>query len=142
MRFTDTKRLADMSFSVKNNVIALSFLIPYTFFIRCKVSGGYEKIFILTLSSLKILNDKYKQPFLLFHYIIFYFTLSLYKSTGFKIFLNFFINFIKILYNYKKLDLFFKITWYFNKFLYSKNISTNFICLCQCLIKQLKTQLL
>ena len=100
MRFTDTKRLADMSFSVKNNVIALSFLIPYTLLLRCKVSGGYEKIFILTLSSLKTLNNKYKQPFLPFHYIIFYFTLSLYKSTGFKIFLNFFINFIKILYNY------------------------------------------
>lgn len=102
---------------VKNNVIALSFLIPYTLLLRCKVSGGYEKIFILTLSSLKTLNNKYKQPFLPFHYIIFYFTLSLYKSTGFNIFLNFFINFIKILYNYKKLDLFFKITWYFNKFL-------------------------
>lgn len=83
-----------MSSIVKNNVIALSFfryLTPFLSGVRYK--EVMKKIFILTPSSLKTLNDKYKQIFLLFYYIIFYFTLSLYKSTGFKIFLKIFLNF-------------------------------------------------
>ena len=45
MRFTDIKRLADMSFSVKNNVIALSFLIPYTLLLGARYQEVMKKFY-------------------------------------------------------------------------------------------------